>query len=179
MLSTGRMFPEKKVPQDYMRTVWDAIRMAQGKRLDQVRSISFSKIRAVAPRSNEAVQISSPWREEKAQNMMGHPDVEVLPKYAFNVHVAWDAWWHWVWEPEPGTEDLKLDKSLGFVQHYRVPWGSQFTTATQEDRTLREDAENLQAAIEARFGEKSNLLLRRLNQKRPNGYGGHSLTEAA
>eukprot|EP00438_Fugacium_kawagutii_P002232 Skav227448 [mRNA] locus=scaffold2491:104762:106624:+ [translate_table: standard] len=173
-LQTGRMFHNKKVPQDYMRTVWDAIRMAQGKRLDQVRSISFSKIRAVTPRSNEAVQISSPWREDKAQNMMGHPATEVLPKYAFNAHVAWDAWWHWVWEPEPGTEDLKLDKSLGFVQHYRIPWGSQLTTAKEEDRALREDAENLKAAIEARFGEKLNLLLRRLNQKRPSGYEGHN-----
>eukprot|EP00438_Fugacium_kawagutii_P003096 Skav210378 [mRNA] locus=scaffold1526:95367:96119:+ [translate_table: standard] len=165
-LSTGRMFPghPEQVPQDYMRTMWDAIRMAQRKRLSEVRSISFNSIRSAAPQSNEAVLISSPWREARR-------GAEVLPKYAFNAHIAWDVWLHWVNEPEQNyrAADIRLDESIGFVQHYSIPWTSQLTTATKEDTTLREDAEMLQAAIEARFGESLRPLLRRLNQNLPSG----------
>lgn len=91
----------------------------------------------------------------------------------FNVHIASDAWLHWVNDPEPNLKelDLKLDQSVGFVQHYHMPWGSQFTTAKEEDTTLSHDAEMLEAAIEARFGEKLRTLLHRLNQKYPSGTG--------
>eukprot|EP00438_Fugacium_kawagutii_P010049 Skav204544 [mRNA] locus=scaffold3346:64210:66187:- [translate_table: standard] len=164
---SGRMFTNHVVPKDYMNTFWDAIRISQGKRLDQVRSISFRKIRMTAPRSNEVLQISSPWREDNVQFMMGHPGHEVLTKYAYNAHVTYDLWWHWVWEPEPGTEDLKLDKSVAFVQHYRLPWGT--SSANVEDHALANHSDMVREAIEARFNEKLEPLLRRLIQKRPNG----------
>eukprot|EP00438_Fugacium_kawagutii_P015658 Skav229955 [mRNA] locus=scaffold2665:301979:304391:- [translate_table: standard] len=166
-LASGRMYPNNTVPQNYMGTVWDAIRKARGKSLDQVRSISFRKICTTAPQSKESLLISSPWREDTLQHMMARPGRDALPKYAYNVHLAYDLWWHAVYQPKPRTEDIEIDPSVGFVHHYRIPWGT--PSATIHDPALANDVPLLRQAIETRFGEKLEPLLRRLLLARPNG----------
>lgn len=73
------------------------------KTAEVVRSISFKHFHfACAPTGS--LETSSPWREAHLQERLGQPDtVEALPKYAHNVHVAYDAWWHWLEDFDPKT----------------------------------------------------------------------------
>lgn len=102
-LNSGNIFPDDKIPQDYLRTAWDAIVRSQKKTAEVVRSISFKHFHfACAPTGS--LETSSPWREAHLQERLGQPDtVEALPKYAHNVHVAYDAWWHWLEDFDPKT----------------------------------------------------------------------------
>jgi len=134
------------------------------------------------------LEIASPWREAHLQERLGQPDtVEALPKYVYNVHLANDAWWHWLKDFDPKTkrssvipmtpdmmatvvssvptEHISLNESIGYVHHYRIPHGD--PQAKTYDDHLVSDNDKLTEAIERRFGQKLPALLKRFSEAIP------------
>eukprot|EP00435_Cladocopium_sp_Y103_P014588 s2147_g3.t1 len=159
-LNSGQFFPDGKIPQDYLRTGWDAIVRSRGKTVEEVRSISFKRFH-FARAAGGSLEISSPWRESHLQERLGQPDtVEAFPKFVYNVHLTYDAWWHWVRDFDPkGSTHISINETEGIVNHYRVP--NQDPGARTFDDKLVADGPLLEQAIERRFGQKLPALLKR------------------
>ena len=186
-LNNGNMFPDGKIPQDYLRTGWDAIARFHNKSPEEIHSISFKRYH-FARSATGTLEIASPWREAHLQERLGQPDtVEALPKCVYNVHLANDAWWHWLKDFDPKTkrslvipmspdimatvvssvptEHISLNESIGYVHHYRIPHGD--PQAKTYDDHLVSDADKLTEAIEQRFGQKLPALLKRFSEASP------------
>ena len=156
---------QSTIPQDYLRNGWDAIARFHHKTPEEVRSISFKRYH-FARSPTGSLEIASPWREAHLQERLGQPDtVEALPKYVYNVHQAHDAWWHWLKDFEPKATHIRLNETLGVVNHYRVPY--QDPQAKTFDDKLAADAQLLEQAIERRFGQKLPALLKRFSESVP------------
>lgn len=175
-LKSGHFFPDGVVPQDYLKTAWDAIVKWKGKRLEEVRSVSFRSFRfARAP--SDSLEISSAWREAKLPRSHNHPEKLANGKFACNVHVVHSLWFHFATACENATEDIMLPETLGVGNHYRVDWqsghkygdhfGHDDPKASTFDDLLTSEVPLLEQAIQRRFGEKPQTLLKRLSAEHP------------
>lgn len=182
-LKSGHFFPDGLVPQDYLKTAWDAIVKSKGKRLEEVRSISFRSFRfARAP--SDALEISSAWREPKLPRSYHHPEKLANGKFACNVHVVHSLWFHFATAYENATEDIMLPETLGVGNHYRVDWpsghkygdhfGRDDKKASTFDDALTSEVPALERAIQRRFGEAPQTLLKRLSAEHPPVHLGQS-----
>eukprot|EP00435_Cladocopium_sp_Y103_P040703 s546_g11.t1 len=173
---SGQIFPDGVVPQDYLKTAWDAVVKSNGKRLEEVKSVSFRSFRfARAP--SDSLEISSSWREPELPRSHHHPEKLANGKYACNVHVVHGLWFHFPTSSEKGVEDIMLPETLGVGNHYRVDWqsghkygdhfGRDDPKATTFDASLTSEVPLLEEAIEQRFGEKPQMLLKRLSAEHP------------
>ena len=55
------------------------------------------------------------------QERSGQPDsMEALPEYAYNVHVAYDAWWHWLKDFDPNATSISITDAYRVVTRYRA-----------------------------------------------------------
>lgn len=172
-LNSGHIFPDGRVPENYLKTAWDAIVKSEGKQLEEVKSISFRRHRfARAP--SDALEISSTWREEGLERSRHHPEEGAKPKFAYNAHVVYDLWWHnpLAWDPR-ANQDIELAETLGVANHYRTDFraGAKYGDADRRvstfDDKLTSDVPLLEQAIERRFGEQPHALLKRLSQEHP------------
>lgn len=170
-LNSGNIFPDGKVPQDYLRTGWDAIAKSQGKNTSEVHSISFLRFRfARAPSGN--LTISSSWREPQLQQRKGNRNQPALPKFVMNAHKVYDLWWHSVYNFDEGAPyDIRLNETFGALNHYRpalhVDHYRDTFLATIFDDKLASDSSMLEEAIRKRFGETLSNLMKRVDKTHP------------
>eukprot|EP00435_Cladocopium_sp_Y103_P043956 s546_g12.t1 len=172
-LNSGHIFSDGRVPQNYLKTAWDAIVKSEGKQLEEVKSISFRRQRFARARS-DSLEISSSWREADLERSRHHREKGAKPKFAYNAHVVYDLWWHYplAWDPK-ATQDIQVPETLGVANHYRTDfrsgakYGDADRRASTFDDKLTFEVPLLEQAIERRFGEKPRTLLKRLSQEHP------------
>lgn len=168
------IYPHGKVPQDYLKTAWDAIIKYKKEDSKKIQTIKFDRCR-FARGAPQQLDISSVWREGGLQEERGS-HAKALPKYACNVHLAMDPHIHST-KTLPGTS-LKAERNMAIANHYRSPkgkqeeYGEKFTQlpdplASVKDEALLPSVALVEEALRKRFGEDPRVLLKRLSQKRP------------
>jgi len=166
-LNLAELFPQTKVPVDYLNSVWDRIVLKNHYALNQVSSVYFNKIRfARAPL--DQLDISSKWREK---------GVERNTKYVANVKQVHELKTHKSSSARPNTVRLRLLQQLGFMGHYRVDqhhrvnynetWFMKDERASIEDPALLSDVPLIEERIRKRFGQDPKVLLKSLVARRP------------
>lgn len=173
-ITGSSMYPHGKVPQDYLRTAWDAFIKHQKQDSKKIQAIKFDRCR-FARGAPEQLDISSVWRESGLQEERGS-HARALPKYACNVHLAMDPHIHST-KTLPGTS-LKAERDMIIANHYRSPkgkqeeYGEKFTQlpdplASVKDEALLPSVALVEEALRKRFREDPRLLLKRFSEKRP------------
>ncbi|CAL1150221.1 unnamed protein product [Cladocopium goreaui] len=189
-LNSGNIFPDGKIPQDYLRhEAHLQERLGQPDTVEDLDPVGVVNHYRVPDRDPLAQTFDDKLvADAHLQERLGQPDtVEALPKYVYNVHLANDAWWHWLKDFDPKTkrssvipmtpdmmatvvssvptEHISLNESIGYVHHYRIPHGD--PQAKTYDDHLVSDNDKLTEAIERRFGQKLPALLKRFSEAIP------------
>lgn len=156
-LNSGAMFAAGKVPQDYLKTTWDAILTSHKKELHQIHSISFERFRFNRIADPGRLEIASVYREPDIQvkRQIGGPKAgkSARKRFVCNVNATYEVKFHFVTSAEPNTEDLLIPESLAVFNHYRSQHPA-YPNATMLDKQLFLEVPVLQNAIEKRFGER-------------------------
>ncbi|CAK9012680.1 unnamed protein product [Durusdinium trenchii] len=166
----NELFGTPSVPKNYFHTVWDAIVRHEGKREEDVKSITFDLYRFELP-SRDELTISSTMRqaETQAAPFSRGEGKKGWPKFVYNVKNANSVYVHWVHSSVHGTEDLHISPSLGVANHYRSPFDfdEHEFPANVSDTTLQTDVVALEEALAARFQRNPREFLKYLSHKHP------------